>query len=128
MTTTLNMKKYLKDFRSRCPGVLGAIVANSSDDIIESELPSFLEIDLTDLIGQISDIYLAMEELQKKSLRKTREHDIILRFNSIIVFAKTLPTGTLLILAEEDSNIGKVRSLSKLLIKKLDSALRSGKD
>ena len=119
------MKTSLEEFRSRCPGVLGSLVTNNEREIIDTELPTFLEIDTNELVGQIFDIYIALEDLQKKRQRILPEHDIILTYSGIVIYCRVLPKGLLVLLAEADANKVKLRSLSSLLVKKISTTMES---
>ena len=88
------------------------------------ELPSFVAIENSQLNGQIFEIYLAMESLRKQNrFSSSHEHDVLLSFDSIIVYSRALSSGFLVLLAHPDANIFKLRALSNLLMKRLELAL-----
>jgi len=124
------MKELLEEFRKRCPGILGSLVLDRDGGLVEQELPSFLELDIVQFKGQLMDMYLAMEPVVQKSskLRSSNKYDIILKFDSIIIYCRVLQAGFLIVLAEQDANIIKLRSLSNLTIRKLDSLLHKQKE
>jgi hypothetical protein len=118
------IQQILVDFRTRCPRVLGTFVLNSLGQFLVQELPSFVAMENAQLDNQISDIYLALEtqrRLNRSSI--SHEHDVLLRFQGLLVYARTLRAGFLVLLAEHDADVVKLRALSNLLIKRLELAL-----
>ena len=118
----------LHDFRKHCPGVVGSMVADRKGKTREVELPAFADVDAGLITNQLADIYLLLEPMLKKpaKMRQSASFDAILRYDTISIICRPFSPGLLVVIAEQDANVVRVRALMNLLVKKLTSVLGRG--
>lgn len=124
------MKKILEEFRSRYDGILGSLVLDSAGQVVENEIPSFLEFDSGLVARELMGMYTAMQPLLRSPGNRqlqTSEHDIILYFDSIIISCRVIKGGYFLILAQSDASIVKISSLARLSTRTLELGLQKPK-
>jgi predicted regulator of Ras-like GTPase activity (Roadblock/LC7/MglB family) len=121
------MKKLLEDLRKRFPGIIGSLVLDAEGSVVEKELPSFFDFNINDFSSQVVDMYGFLKPVtQKSTLAPHRdEHDMILQFESVIIYCRLLEKGYLILIAEADANMMKLRAFSNLIVTKLSSLLKN---
>ena len=119
------LRQSLVDFRGRCPGIIGSLVLSDTGRPIERELPAFFEPNLDQFTDQVMDMYLALKMVIRQSVKivPANEHDLVLRFDSIVVCCRVLDNGFLVLLAESGCNLTTVNALSNLLKMKVTAFL-----
>ncbi len=116
------MNKSLEDFRARCPGVLGSWIVDDKGKPEEQDLAPMIDVDVQSITDQLCDVYLAMESFRTGATIRDDgdfDRDITLGFDTINLLARPVAGGLLVILAEDDANLTKVRAMSKLLMRRI---------
>ncbi len=117
------MKDALQDFRSRCPGVLGAWIVDDRGKVEELDLTPMIDLDVDRITDLVCEIYLAMapfRTLPPAHILGGFDREAVLRFDTVIVLARPVAGGLLVLVTEPAAGLARIRALSNLLLRRIE--------
>ncbi|MDH3679018.1 MAG: hypothetical protein OEV40_03615 [Acidimicrobiia bacterium] len=106
--------------------MLGSWIVDDQGKPGDPDLAAMFDIDVVHVTDQLADVYLALEPLQQATETgggTDFDGDLLLDFGSVMILARPVADGLLVILADIDANLVKIRALSNLLMKRIERNL-----